>query len=595
MEQKEAFFRFITNHECNAKDFNSALEYFYQASLGEKEMFFQKQKKIFLASVEEMKKKRTNDFTQVKDVYQKFGMSNLYFEHIFHFFNNNSKEDELSLEFFISQDKIFNEAKNCLWDSRKLYKIAKKYHITLALLDDLLSGYAKEYYGIDKERFQDFKIYYRNFRKVLAMQKVSRFQRRQAYLYYQTYALPEEKEEFLYLVQNTIVKVTSIIDLKEATDAFLKENSLSDYDLYFYSTVQNLNAYFKEKLLARFQIYYDICVKYNFSTEVSKEATKYGITSKEFIELAMVYARDVLKIDGDLKKEQSIIYTKPIYKILDSIKDERDFNKIVEVLYQNHVSLQDVSIFCYCVNSSLAKEVQHDLERKLLTCLNIVHKKRIDEGHKKAKANQSIYDYARYYEYLNQDLNFIDFCNAKGINFKNFRYSYKHLKNQSLTQALEERIKRETSEDLKIKTYWCKELIQSIQNGITINGVHRKFNLFDYFYYYGEYQIHKYFLPDVPITHQERAVLNVFFAPLKKVNYINQDVIINTVYEFQCQEDDKGRLIKGTGRVLTKEELQTIVNLFNEKDIPFYDVLVSIAIRCFAHNSLVEEMTLQRK
>ena len=31
-------------------------------------------------------------FTQVKDVYQKFGMSNLYFEHVFHFFNNNSKK-----------------------------------------------------------------------------------------------------------------------------------------------------------------------------------------------------------------------------------------------------------------------------------------------------------------------------------------------------------------------------------------------------------------------------------------------------------------------------------------------------------------------
>lgn len=595
MKQKDAFFRFIQGNECSAQDFNLAVCYFKGASFEEKELFFQKQKEIFLECIKEMKKRNTDDYEQVKDVYQKFGMSDLYFGHIFHFFNHKkakAKESDSSLRLLNDQERIFEEAKGSLWDSKALYKIARKYHITPALLDDLLSGYAKEHYGVDKEKFQDFKIYYRNFRKVITMQKVSRFQRRQAYLYYQTYALPDEKDEFEYLVQNILVKITSIIDLKEATDAFLKENCLTDYDLYFYSTVQSLSVDIKRKLFQRFQIYYDICVKYNFSSEVNKEVAKYGITSKEFIQLAKVYAKEVLKIDN-LKKEHQIIYTKPICTILDSLKDEEDFYKIIDVLSHYPIQMQDISVFCYCVNASLAKEEQQALERKFLTCLNVIHKRRIDEGHK--KSNQPVGDYTRYYEYLNQDLNFIDFCNAQGIDFRSFRNACRNLKNSPLSQMLRERIEKETEKETNIKVSWCKELVQSIQNGIIVNGVHRKFNLFDYFYYYGEYQIHKYFISKLSLPQQEKTILNRFFQPLKRVNYINSDVFLNSHYYFHVHYDDRGQIIEGTGTVLAREDLQNILDIFNEHQIPLYDILVNIATRCYADHALVQEMTLQRK
>ena len=146
-----------------------------------------------------------------------------------------------------------------------------------------------------------------------------------------------------------------------------------------------------------------------------------------------------------------------------------------------------------------------------------------------------------------------------------------------------------------MQIYWCKELILAIQNGINIHGINRKFNLFDYFYYFGEYQIHQFFIPKLPLPQPEKTILSKFFAPLKKANYLNLNTFLNSMYEFRPKLDKKGTPIKGSGRVLSREELQEIADIFETKNIPFNDILLNMATRCYANGSLIEEIPLQRK
>lgn len=599
LTEKEAFFRFITEDECSSKNFYKAVKYFSQATFDERNQFYQKLKNILSLCLDEMTKCHSNNLEIAKKIYQKYGINDYYFKYAFRFFAHNQSENSLSsiyLDLLNDEDKekIFEDLKQSLWDNKKFTEIAKEYHLSQTELDQLIIDYAVRHYKISADDFKKYKLYYRNFRRFLSLEKINRYQRRNAYYYYQNYALPEEKEEFEYLVQNYLVKIIRYSNNPEALDAFLSESNLSDYDLYFFTTIQSIDFNVKEKLFARFKTYYDGCLKYNFSVvDIKREALKLKLKSEDYVFLARVYAKEVLHIDGELERIVENHYTKPIYDVLKNIQDETDLAKIEAILDQEKVKPSDISVFCYCVNSKLPKENQQSLERKLLECLRVVQSRRIAEGRKKTSVASP--DYSLYHEYLNQDLNFIHFCNLKGINFKSFRYVYKTLKNPELAVKLEERIQKESIDNEKAQVYWCKELIEAIQNGITINGINRKFNLFDYFYYFGDYQIHRFFLPKLPLSQPEKTILSKFFAPLKRVNYMNKNVVLRSVYEFYPQLDKKGKPIKGTGRILSEEELQEIVDIFEARNIPLYDILISMAVRCYANHSLIPEMSLQRK
>ena len=595
MLSKEAFFRFIKGDTCSNSDFNLAFHYYNHAKLEEKKLFFNKQLSIFFLCLKEMLKKQTDQILDVKDIYQKFGIFDHYFKFLFRFFLQTLSKDKLVKEYLtmvenLKKRNIFEAAKKNLWDSDQLSKMANQYHVSKEELKQIILDYANEHYGFSLVAFKKYKYCYKCFRKFLAMETISLKQKRSAYFYYQNYALPEEKKEFQYLAQNMIVKMIHWIKEDNNLDDYLKNNHLTDYDLYFFSTIQSLNSDIKAIIFSRFKTYYDTCLKCNFlKAEIRPKAQERGFLLSEFTLLAKVYAKEVLNTDDFKLREREYCYTKPIYSILASIENETDLAIIEKVFEQEKVTVSNISVFCYCYHASWSKERQQKLEKKFLFCLNAVKKRHIINNIPKIESNSI------YYEYLSQELNFIDFCKAKGINIEKFQYAYKSLKDKELALRLKERIKNERIKINNIKSFWCKELVQSIQNGITINGVHRKFNLFDYFYYYGKYQIHKYFLPRLLISEHEKTILTSFFAPLKLTNYVNQDIFLSSNYSIHVLFDENGKVIEGSGTVLDRNDLQKIVNIFIEHHIPFYDILTNIAVRCYANNLLVEEMTLQRK
>ena len=199
--------------------------------------------------------------------------------------------------------------------------------------------------------------------------------------------------------------------------------------------------------------------------------------------------------------------------------------------------------------------------------------------------------YTFYEEYVNGDANLREHCHTNDREEKIVKSQYKHLKNEELVVKFSAKMNQEKEAIL----YYFRLLIQNIKSGITVNGVNRKFTLFDYFYYFGQFNLHKIVLTQLPLSAREKTTLNIFFKPLSSANPLNKNVVIHSIYEYNCDKDELGFPIKGTGRIITEDELTCIVDIFLEKNIPLYDKLVSIATRLYNQNALIEVDTLQRK
>ena len=92
-----------------------------------------------------------------------------------------------------------------------------------------------------------------------------------------------------------------------------------------------------------------------------------------------------------------------------------------------------------------------------------------------------------------------------------------------------------------------------------------------------------------------KTTLCKFFKPLRFVNNVHVEAIRKSIYEYDSLKDENGFPIKGTGKILTGEELNEVIQFFQENQIPLYDKLVAIALKCHANHSLYEKNTLQRK
>jgi len=136
-------------------------------------------------------------------------------------------------------------------------------------------------------------------------------------------------------------------------------------------------------------------------------------------------------------------------------------------------------------------------------------------------------------------------------------------------------------------TLLYKDLGQKLVNGVlTDNGV-RPFDLIDFYmnfkkiptlaipYLYGSF-----------LSRRETTMITSFLAKTNYCSFINVEDFLNSKVEINCQKDQNGFPIKGTGTILKREELQEILDFLVENDVPLYDAIINQAIRRFANNTL---------
>ena len=586
---------FINQDRLTSEKFNVVFKYIKVASITLKRQFYHK-----INFIVECFLTNTIEGLDGNAIYQSYGITDQQFQNFLSLYLSShvGQDNVVGYLQLIKKDvslfnpEVFEIAKKRLWSEECFQFLAEGYHLDYSYFKSMFWLYAKDSYHIAFDDRFIFTKAYTCFKKFLDKEPICHTQKRKVYLYYQKYATEEEKEEFIKVARTYLMQFQDYIAQDDAP-SFLERFSLNHYDLYFFlSVVPNILPSTRKIICNQFKYYYDSGSTFGFiNKRLEVVAKSKGISTNEFLLLAKAYAREIcgnVKIDEDIARlKERQVYTKKIYVLLDQAIEEEDLFQAKEIISSNHVTPEEIRLYCYKINQSIPLDQKPELERKLLNILKEIHQ---EHSRKNSSTN-----YDKYYEYLNGDLPFQEFCNEKGLDSQNYRYQYRQIADQKLATRLKERILTDLSHDRETQMGYFKDLLNCIINGIIVHGIHRKFTLFDYFYYFGELNLHKVRVHYLPLTDSEKRTLRIFFRPLASAIALNRENVIHYIYEFNSLKDEKGFPIKGTGKILTEEDMSHIVEIFEEKNIPLFDVVVNMAARLYHQNTLVEIDTLQRK
>ena len=81
----------------------------------------------------------------------------------------------------------------------------------------------------------------------------------------------------------------------------------------------------------------------------------------------------------------------------------------------------------------------------------------------------------------------------------------------------------------------------------------------------------------------------------RKWSYLGKDNILNTSFEFFSLKDENGFPLQGTGKILSRAEKEKVIDYLDHYCIPFYDVVVDLAMRLYANHSLELNQALQQR
>ena len=597
MNKKEAFLRYL-NGECTSRDFNLAREYAAHASLEEKELFNQRNNEIAKTGLEKLVSTQPFDLAVVDNFLMKQGVSKEYFQLLLHYYLVNHPHDMLVeqfyhllyLEYIQDLDYLFTYAKNVAWNTRQLHSIAKKYHMDQYGLEKLLAIYAKKNLGIDS--YTNYKVCYLDFLNFFTDQIKVTIEKEHAYTYYQKYATSQEKEKFESYIKYILDRYKKKVNAQENTTAFLHSLSLNLYDLYLFTQFDFIHDFsYQNILVGQAKKYYDLCASVSFDpNKVASIATIYQMSCEQFLTLAKFYAREVLHFDI-IHQSYTVSknhYKKKVYFLLEAIKDEEDTQKIFDCLSQAHVKYEDILMFCYGFHCELPLEKQRSLEQKFSHYLAILQQNKMapiyESLPKKSNTCDSIFE-----DYLNSELTLEEFCKEKNMAVKTFKKKVNGIKEKELALKIKDKLQQEKIKSNQLKEKTCHEVICYIREGINDHGNKRAFTLLDYFILFKDNYIHQFVYSLLNLTAKDKQDLRKFFLPLQNASRISNDNIANLNLEFHSLKDEKGFPIKGTGILLTKEELSHLADYLELENLPMLDVIVHLAAREYVDGNLVIE------
>lgn len=129
-------------------------------------------------------------------------------------------------------------------------------------------------------------------------------------------------------------------------------------------------------------------------------------------------------------------------------------------------------------------------------------------------------------------------------------------------------LKTEDIQDLIINT---RMLLQGIRKGVNFDGETRKFDLLDY-YEVMNIKLDKLLSIVGPyLTKVELETLSGFIKRYHddiRYNKSNQDYLLATKITVGIKFDDTGKVIAGTGREISNDEKQAIIDDLRERKIP---------------------------
>lgn len=312
----------------------------------------------------------------------------------------------------------------------------------------------------------------------------------------------------------------------------------------------------------------------------------YGISKNSIIRRLSIYAandRDFQEvyhkyktlITAIIRKYYSARSTKDCKYVqrVEAFRNATTLEDIVNVRKQSESFPEEIGRYVYNYHSDLDPEAQDALYQELIA--------KLEKSYIKATDLEVIYT-----DFVNSELSAEEYCLLHNLSFKNFFKKCSFLENEELKkQVLDKRTI--TPKDHTEIAILYNELVINIKNGVITDTGIRDFDLIDYYLFLNGRN-----LPHVPsfyssfLNSEGVITLKKFFTKFKSATFVNVNDFINSIVEVNLEKDENGFPIPSTGRVLTKEELENIINYLVINNIPLYDIVINVAIRRYANNTL---------
>jgi len=464
-------------------------------------------------------------------------------------------------------DNLLKLIKDNNWSDEIVETIRNEYLLTKDDFNDILRDYIDKNFGWDYSEYREKFRFFANFSiSYLKHYKI-------AIEFYEKMTNRQDKEKFMGKIKEIFESIREAQDL----DLWIQEHNT--YPMFLAIIAEkfgDVDPLVRDKIWKSFKKYYDAMIDCKTKKMRIDKARELHISLASLKYLAKIYATKVLKIDNtaevlDLYKYNLGQRRQTLNRIL-SLTDEEE---IFRIFGKENIRYSDLNMFVYAQNSIIPiedrKNVLTRLQRLLAKYLEIKQSKKINV------------DY--YQEFVNSEISVFDFCSEKGISVDTLLDKARINKDAiTLNRIKTELAKYKEKENGPKKEFLTKEfekLFTCIEDGITINGVTRSFDLIDYFVYFRHLDKH-----DFKSYIKDGGVIAKFLKPLKFCSNINEDTVRNSIHEVGCKKDEAGFPIPGTGRILRVEELGSIIEFMKDNGIPLYDRLVNIAIRRYIAGTL---------
>lgn len=359
----------------------------------------------------------------------------------------------------------------------------------------------------------------------------------------------------------------------------------------------------KEKILFLEDIYMQ-SREHNFDLEFSRKMAKeIGIMSKRYLELLRMYLKECLnKSDEEIKSMSKLWFnasdirrigsnklTNAFEKIIDA-KTVEEIEKAIKESGRDYTSLiNDISLYKkYYSEEKMSKFFNKcELYKHYRDEKNKENKqdKEIEKRKEKVEKIKNLLD-----EYLNSNKilkEFVEENKMKDYMINNYLQFLKENDTDEYDKyflLLEERRKKE--EEYIVNC--TKNIIDGINYGYEENGIHRDFDVLDY-----------YFITNTSISVLLKMVTSLVsdrdYYTLKKINkygfrkenkpkefkgVLKEKLIVD------IKKDSDGNIIPDSGREILNEEKENVFNFLTENGIPFNNLTYRTAIKRYTKGLL---------
>lgn len=363
---------------------------------------------------------------------------------------------------------------------------------------------------------------------------------------------------------------------------------------------------------------YNIHKKFNWiNKDIREYCIEHNILFSAFAKLAYEYETDVLKYDDEQSEKSwdtKLAYRKNyilnnningiygnLFKVL--LKTD-DPNKIINLFislnsrYSNIKNNINSFMISYNIPSDIREvifnklNIYHDYLKENRTMKQEIKKEERENEYVENNIAQAMFIIKKYIDGQYDNIN--QFCEDMNLSKRHFDKYLELVKNndEQLYNDYLEHIENKKNKAYEKLLTNSLIVIDLIKNGVVENGTKREFDLVDYYKYLPLGFDKQLRMVRDSINQDDYKLLCVYAGSIKNEQLLS-DAEIENLYNMKnvvnVKLDEENNIIPGSGREITKEEKQNLINYLEDNNIPVTNKSYNAIYRRWLSGNLVLE------